>query len=141
MFDEKNLLYLLTILECIEKISIYAKNIQSPQELLDANDQMNFNASNNLLIAIGEESKKIDSNLKSKFPEFPWSEVAGLRDKLAHDYRGVDPEIIFTVIKDYLDKLKEVIISMISLINPNREVLNELLNNDYYKHIRYLIHK
>ena len=91
MFDEKNLLYLLNILERIEKISIYAKNIQSPQELLDANDQMNFNASNNLLIAIGEESKKIDSNLKSKFPEFPWSEVAGVRDKLAHDYRGVDP--------------------------------------------------
>lgn len=139
MYDEKNLLYLLTILECIEKISIYSYNIQSPQDFLEANDQMNFNASNNLLIAIGEESKKIDLTLKSEFPLYPWSEVAGLRDKLAHDYRGLDPEIIFSVINDYLGGLKEVVISLISIMNPPHSLLNELLDNAYYKHIRYLI--
>ncbi len=139
MYEDKNLLYLLTIPECIEKIPIYSGNISSPQAFLEANDQMNFNASNNLLIAIGAESKKIDLNLKLRYPDFPWSEVAGLKDKLAHDYRGVDPEIIFSVIKDYLGEIKEVIISIISLLNPPKVVLNELLVNEYYKHNRYLI--
>ncbi len=139
MYDSKNLLYLLTILEAIEKISIYSNDFLNPLDLLQANDQMNFNACNNLLIAIGEESKKISLDLKSNFPDFPWNEVACLRNKLAHDYRGVDPDIIFSVIKDYLSELKNIIIEMVNMVNPDLHYLSQVLATDYYNHIRYLI--
>jgi hypothetical protein len=41
MYESKNLLYLLTILECIEKVSIYSRDINTADEFLWANDQMN----------------------------------------------------------------------------------------------------
>ncbi len=75
MFSDKNLAYVLTILEAIEKIVLYTKSFESPEEFYEANDQLNFNATYNLLIVIGEESKKIDPALKKSFPETPWVKI------------------------------------------------------------------
>ena len=60
MFDSKNILYILTMLEAIEKIFIYSADFENEEEFYLANEQLNFNASVNLRIAIGEENKKID---------------------------------------------------------------------------------
>lgn len=138
MSQIKNLLYLLTIAECIEKVFVYSNNIHSANDLLWANDQMNFNACTNLLIAIGEDSKKIDTNLKDDFPDFPWTEIAGMRNILAHDYRGIDPEIIFSVIKEYLDDLKKTVIAIIDIVDPDRIYIKEYLESPHYSHIKYL---
>jgi hypothetical protein len=53
MHDEKNLVYVLTILEAIEKIKIYSSDFENPDDFLWANQQLNFNGTVNLLIAIG----------------------------------------------------------------------------------------
>jgi uncharacterized protein with HEPN domain len=134
----KNLLYLLTIADCIDKIYVYSNNIHSAEDLLWINDQMNFNACTNPLIAIGEDSKKIDTKLKNYFPDYPWSEIAGMRNILAHDYRGKDPEIVFSVIKDYLDDLKNTVISLIKIIDPYKTQLKEYLQYPHYSHVKYL---
>jgi uncharacterized protein with HEPN domain len=63
MFENTSLLYICTILEAIEKIEIYAHSFDNGWELMEANDQMNFNAINRLLLTIGEESKKIEQGL------------------------------------------------------------------------------
>ncbi len=65
MFDSKNLIYILTILEAIEKILYYSREFSTEEDFFYANKQLNFNATVNLLIAIGEENKKIDEALKS----------------------------------------------------------------------------
>mgnify|MGYP003544107494 CR=1 FL=1 len=65
MFSSKNLTYILTILEAIEKISYYSKEFKDEEEFYLANKQLNFNATVNLLSAICEENKKIDDNLKT----------------------------------------------------------------------------
>ncbi len=139
MYESKNLLYLLTILECIEKVFIYSKEINTAEEFLWANDQMNFNACTNLLIAIGEDSKKIDAELKENFPQFSWKDIAGMRNILAHDYRGIDPEIIFGVTKEYLNELKDIIISLVALINPDHNELRQYLKSPHYSHLQYLM--
>ena len=54
MYNSKNLTYILTILEAIEKISYYSKEFEDEEEFYFANKQLNFNATVNLLIAIGE---------------------------------------------------------------------------------------
>ena len=138
MYSEKNLVYLLTILEAIEKINIYAAEFENADDFFFANDQMNFNASQALLLAISEESRKIDAALKSEHPHIGWKEITGIRNRLAHDYRGIDPEIAFEIIREYIPGLKLACVEMISLIDYDPAILKEALESSFYKHIHYL---
>ena len=104
MYSEKNLIYILTILECIEKIWIYTNNFSDPKEFIWSNEQIELNATISMFIAIGEESKKIDQDLKDNIKsEFSWKDVAGLRDKISHDYRGINGDVLWIVKIFYLN--------------------------------------
>jgi len=140
MYDEKNLIHILTMLECCEKAWLYTKEFQNPIDFIWANEQKELNATISLFIAIGEESKKIDKNLKDAVKcELSWSDIAGLRDKISHDYRGVDGDILWIVIHKDLYKLKSTLIDMIKNINPSIDLLQEFLVTPYYKHLEYLL--
>ena len=140
MYSKDNLVYILTMLEAIEKIFIYSNEFNSAHDFFKANDQLNYNGSNNLLLVIGEESKKLDINLKSEFTEIPWPLIAQLRNRLAHDYRGLDPEVIFNIIQGYLPDLKKALILMIDRLAIDRErLLREVLFSNFYRHLNYLM--
>lgn len=141
MFSNKNLAYLLTALEAIEKINIYSSGFDNPESFYEANDQLNFNACFNLLIVIGEETRKIEPLLKRNFPEVEWRKISGLRNHLVHEYRGIDPAIIFDIISRFLSGLKETLIKMLQVIDHDKEELLKILESDYYKHLKYLIEK
>jgi uncharacterized protein with HEPN domain len=139
MYDEKNFIHILTMLECCEKAWIYTQDFDNPIDFIWANEQKELNATISLFIAIGEESKKIDKNLKDTVnSELSWSDIAGLRDKISHDYRGVDGDILWVVIHQDLHKLKFVLIKMFQLLNPSKKFLKEILATPYYKHLNYL---
>ena len=140
MYDEKNLIHILSMLECCEKAWIYTKEFDSPIDFIWANEQKELNATISLFIAIGEESKKIDKSLKNAVDfALSWSDIAGLRDKISHDYRGVDGDILWIVIYQDLYKLKDVLIDMIELIAPPQELLKEFLATPYYKDLSFLL--
>lgn len=54
---------------------------------------------------IGEASKKIPSSIKIKYPGIPWKEMAGMRDKLIHEYFGVKLDIVWDTIKNEIPEL------------------------------------
>jgi len=138
MYDQKNLTYVLTALEAIEKCFSYVTGLSSPEDFFDANNQMNFNACQILLLTIGEESKKLDQALKDQAPQIPWPQIYSLRNRIAHDYRGIDPYISYDVITNYLPDLKTALVNMIPSISFEWEVLLNALNSPFYKNIQYL---
>ena len=58
---------------------------------------------------IGEAAKNIPDSISSKYPEVPWKEMYYLRNKVTHEYFGVDHEIIWDVATNYLPDNKKQI--------------------------------
>jgi uncharacterized protein with HEPN domain len=58
---------------------------------------------------IGEATKKIPADFKVKWSEISWRNMAGMRDKLIHDYMGVNYSIVWDVVKNFIPVLKQQI--------------------------------
>lgn len=139
MYETKNLTYIFTILGCIEKCWIYTEDFDNAIDFIFANQQKDLNAVISMFIAIGEESKKIDQSLKDDIStKVNWKNIAGLRDKISHSYRGVDEDVLWSIIKNDLFNLQDAIIEMIKLINPPKEIIDEFFNSNFYQHILHL---
>jgi len=54
---------------------------------------------------IGEASNRIDLSFKGMHPDIEWQRIRGFRNRIVHDYMGIDYEIVWEIIVDYLDEL------------------------------------
>ncbi|MEO0275302.1 MAG: DUF86 domain-containing protein [candidate division WOR-3 bacterium] len=68
---------------------------------------------------IGEASKKIPKTIQNTYSEINWREVKGMRDKLIHEYFGIDYKVVWKTIKEDIPNLKEVIEKILESFKEN----------------------
>ncbi|CCI35127.1 MAG: DUF86 domain-containing protein [Microcystis sp.] len=66
-----------------------------------------------LIEIIGEAVKNIPDEVRVNYPNIPWKNIAGMRDKLVHEYWAIDEKVVWKVIQNNLPQLKRIIISII----------------------------
>ena len=62
-------------------------------------DKKTIYAVNRALEIIGEATKNIPASVKNRYPQIPWKKMAGMRDKVIHEYFGVDLKRVWSTVK------------------------------------------
>ena len=104
MTEKNNEVYIDDIVECIDKITEYTKNISEDKFLKTT--QVQDSVIRRIEI-IGEAAGKIPEKIKNKYKEIPWKDIIGMRNVLIHHYGGVDLSRIWKVVINRMSELKE----------------------------------
>lgn len=94
--------YLDDILDGVEKIKRYTREM-TYEEFVE--DQKTVDAVLRNFEVIGEAAKNVPDDIREEYDDVPWSEMAGMRDKLIHGYATVELQIIWTTIQEEVPAL------------------------------------
>jgi len=94
------------IREAIERISRYTKSLDFEAFLAD---EKTIDAVVRNLEIIGEAAKRLPKAYTETTPTIPWHQIAGLRNRIVHDYFGLDLQIIWQVIQVDVPKLQKTL--------------------------------
>lgn len=78
-------------------------------------DRMRQDATLRKLQVIGDAVKKLSEDVKSRQPQIPWKQIAGLRDKVTHDYFGVNLAIVWAVVDRDLPELEIAVAALLRI--------------------------
>ncbi|MDR2481145.1 MAG: DUF86 domain-containing protein, partial [Spirochaetaceae bacterium] len=100
--EKNNLVYLFNILDHIGKIWKYTEGAKDAEGLYELNEQLNLNASLTLLANIGENVSKLTNTLKMEYSNIEWKQINEFRNRVVHDYIGIDLAIVYEIITNDL---------------------------------------
>lgn len=104
MSKRDTLLLLNDMLQAAEKIKRYTSGMDYDAFVAD---EKTMDAVVRNFEIIGEAANRIDPDFRTKNPEVEWKRIRGFRNRIVHDYFGVDYEIVWDIITTYLDELIE----------------------------------
>ena len=110
-------IYLSHILESIERIEEYTKGME----------KTDFSFSNLVqdgtirqIEIIGEATKNLSKDLREKYPQIPWRDIAGMRDRLIHHYFGINLEDVWHTVKVDIPALKDEILVILDILETEK---------------------
>jgi uncharacterized protein with HEPN domain len=80
--------YVADILTAIKEVEEFTRGMNFKTF---SSDKKTINAVIRSLEIMGEAAKRVPDQAKERYPDIPWKRMAGMRDKLIHEYSGVDP--------------------------------------------------
>ena len=111
--------YLQDIMGAIEEIEDF---IRGKDQKAFMEDKKTINAVVRSLEVIGEAAKKIPLSLRKKYPDIPWKKMAGMRDKLIHEYFGVDVGMVWKAAKEEVVELRPVVSKIVKAFQGRLKV-------------------
>ena len=96
--------------ECLYILSVTGNDV-TKDDLLE--DETLKRAIVRSLEIIGEATKKIPADYKVKWNSVNWKNMAGMRDRLIHDYMGINYSIVWDVVKNKIPELSEQIVNIL----------------------------
>jgi len=96
-------LFIQDIKECIEQIDEFLGNMTLEEFKAD---EKTSSAVVRKIEIIGEATKNVPKEIRQKYKELPWSDMARMRDKIIHSYFIVDYEVVWKTIKERLPEIK-----------------------------------
>ncbi len=110
---KNDLVYLNHILNSIERIEEYTKNIDKRDFL---SNHLIQDGTIRQIEIIGEATKNLSKDLREKYSQVPWSDIAGMRDRLIHHYFGVDLQAVWITVKMDISGLKDDILAILDVL-------------------------
>lgn len=93
----------------LDETSFIQREVGSLQKDAFLQDEKTKRACVRSLEIIGEAAKKLPQDFKDNNPSVAWKSIAGMRDKLIHDYFGIDYEIVWDVVESKVPTLSKQI--------------------------------
>ena len=106
------LVYIDHILNCIQKIKTYTTDFDEAKFL---QDNLTQDAVIRNFEIIGEATKQLSPDFKEKYNKIEWKKIAGMRDKLIHDYIGVDLWAVWGVVEEIIPTFEQQILNIIKV--------------------------
>ncbi|MFN3762263.1 MAG: DUF86 domain-containing protein, partial [Anaerolineae bacterium] len=71
--------------------------------------------------SIGEAARHIPPHLRQAYPDIPWKEMAGMRDRLIHGYFGIDYELVWQAIRVHIPQTRPKLQAMLEELKREGE--------------------
>ncbi len=97
------------MLASVRKIEVYIAGLDHAAFLAD---EKTIDAVVRNLEVLGEAAKQLPEDFTSRHTSIPWNQIAGLRNRIVHDYFGLDLEIIWQIVHRDLQPLKALLAAL-----------------------------
>lgn len=113
MSERSQKLFLMDILESIDAITSFVEGCSFESFCAD---RKTFSATIRELEIIGEAIRNISDDIKAQYPDVLWHEIRSFRNKITHEYFGVDARIVWDIVQNELGLLKDQISQILNVI-------------------------